>query len=319
MDVRHAVSPVTVVLTRRDLATLMKPRDYLGAVEDAFRATRQGRAHAPPPLHLAVGDRAGFHARCASYRADRAYVALKFNGNFPDNPARTGLPTIQGAVLLCDGSNGSVLAIMDSIELTLRRTAAATALAAHYLARADSTTLAICGCGAQAPAQLAALADVYALKRVRAWDLDTVRVAAFARDASAACDVSVVPCTTLEQAVAGADIVVTCTTSTDPFLDDGHVAPGTFVAAVGADVLEQCAQTGDLHHAIHAGMLRAEDVHAELADLVTGTRPGRTSPDQVWLFDSTGTALEDVASAATAYRRAMACAAGIRVALGANP
>src|SRR5574340_584090 len=123
----------TLMLGRRDIAALMGPEDYLRAVETGFRSYAAGAADAAPPMHLHANAGA-FHAKGACIALDRRYVAVKLNGNFPDNPRRTGLPTIQGVLLLCDGDDGSVLAAMDSIEITSRRTAAATALAASLLA-----------------------------------------------------------------------------------------------------------------------------------------------------------------------------------------
>ena len=133
---------MTLLLSGRDIAGLMQPSDYLEAVERGFRASAQGEAAAPPPL-VVDGEGGSFHAKGANLRLDRPYVALKLNGNFPGNPP--ALPTIQGAILLCDGADGRLLAVMDSIEVTLRRTAAATALAARYLARPEAETILICG------------------------------------------------------------------------------------------------------------------------------------------------------------------------------
>jgi ornithine cyclodeaminase/alanine dehydrogenase-like protein (mu-crystallin family) len=132
------------------------------------------------------------------------------------------------------------------------------------------------------------------------------------------------------------DVVVTCTPSRTPLLAAADVPAGCFVAGVGADsddkhelapdllargvvvadVLEQCARIGDLHHALAAGAMRRDDVHAELADVVSGRRPGRRSPDEVTVFDSTGTALEDVAAAMVVYERALAERRGMRFRLG---
>ena len=311
----------TILLARRDIAALMDNAAWLDSVETGFRAAAEGRALAPPPMALEAIDGA-FHAKGASLMLDRLYVALKLNGNFPLNPDRNGLPTIQGALLLCDGSNGALLAIMDSIEITLRRTAAATALAARFLARPDSATVLICGCGEQGAAQLDALCEVLPLRRAFAWDRDTAKARAFA---AARCrpGLSVEAVGELRDAAA-ADVIVTCTTAATPFLEPGLVADGAFIAAVGADsphksevqpalmkramvvadVLAQCAIMGDLHHAMKAGAMGADDVHAELHELVAGTKPGRTNDAQIILFDSTGTAMQDVAAAASIYARA---------------
>jgi ornithine cyclodeaminase/alanine dehydrogenase-like protein (mu-crystallin family) len=316
---------LTAILSRGDIAGLMERNDWLAAVETGFRAAAEGKAHSPPPMHIEASG-GSFHAKGASLELHRLYVALKFNGNFPGNPAERSLPTIQGAILLCDGATGELLAILDSIEVTLRRTAAATALAARYLARPESETILVCGCGEQGAAQLAALQDLLPLRRCLAWDRDPARAEAFAGEAVA----------DLAAAAAEADVIVACTTAREPFLSPSFVRPGTFVAAVGADspvknevepalmakalvvadVLDQCAAMGDLRAALEIGAMRCEDVHAELSDLVAGTRAGRTDARQITLFDSTGTALQDVASAAFIYERAIRAGGFASMALG---
>ena len=310
---------MTLLLSGPDISGLMRPSDYLEAVESGFRAGAEGRAAGPAPMAIA-GDGGSFHAKGASLSLDRRYVALKLNGNFPDNPP--SLPTIQGAILLCDGADGRLLAVLDSIEVTLRRTAAATALAARFLARADADSILICGCGMQAMAQIEALVEVLPLRACFAWDRDAGRAERFAREVQRVLGLEARPIDKIE---AGAcDVIVACTTAREPFLGPDHVGPGSFVAAVGADspdknevqpelmakarvvvdVLEQCVEMGDLRHAIRAGAMRATDVHAGLGALVTGTAAGRTGEAQIFVFDSTGTALQDVASAAAIYERA---------------
>lgn len=311
----------TLLLTRAEIAGLMKPSDYLGAVEMAFRLSKQGQTDAPLPMAIHGLGGGAFHAKGAAMLGERKLAALKLNGNFPGNPAR-GLPTIQGVILLCDAETGAVLAIMDSIELTLRRTAAASALAAKHLARRGAETLAIVGCGAQARAQAEALADVMALERGVAFDIDAEKARAFATEMQ-----GVLPfdaATSLRDATRAADVIVTCTTARTPILDAGDVSPGAFIAAVGADnpekseiapalmaraavvtdALAQCLVMGDLRHAVEAGAMTADGVRAELGDLVVGAKRGRLRDDEIVIFDSTGTAIQDVASAAVVYARA---------------
>ena len=303
------------------LARLMSLDDYVTAVEAAFRSHAEGRTSQPMPLHIEV-EGGGFHAKGAFVALDRGYVAVKVNSNYPGNPAR-GLPTIQGAVLLCDASNGKLLAILDSGEITAKRTAAATALATRYLARRDAATVAICGCGGQGRAQLAAIAGTRKLQRVLAWDADAAKARRFAREMSDALALEVIHVHELREATLASGIVVTATTSHAPFLTADCVRAGTFVAAIGADnphkselhpdlfapakvvvdSLEQASVMGDLHHAIAAGKATRDAVHAELAELVAGRKPGRTSGAEITIFDSTGLAIQDVASAAMAYTR----------------
>lgn len=326
--------PDVLIIARRDIQRVMTPRDYLEAADLAFRAAGTGRASSPPPLHLPMS-RGGFHAKGASIALDRDYVAVKVNGNFPGNPAELGLPTIQGAILLADGSNGVLLAILDSIEVTLRRTAAASALAAKHLARPQSETLLICGCGEQGRAHVTALGEALALRRCLLWDSNVDRAHKLAREVAG--EMEVVAVRDLEQAAASADVITTCTTAREPFLDVEHVRPGTFLAAVGADnpdkseiaprlmaratmvadSLAQCAAMGDLRHAIHAGAMTEADVHAELGQILAGARPGRRDPTEIIIFDSTGTGLQDVAVAAVAYERCNAAGGGRRIALAA--
>jgi ornithine cyclodeaminase/alanine dehydrogenase-like protein (mu-crystallin family) len=326
--------PPALILTRADVARLMSPSDTLATVEAGFRALAEGRAVSPPPLHIGA-EGGAFHGKGASLIGSRHYVALKFNGNFPGNPQRMGLPTIQGAILLCDGRDGSLLAILDSQEITLRRTAAASALAARLLARPDSNTLAVCGCGAQGRAHVQALAQVFALRDVFLWDLDVDRAAALASELGGAA-YAMHSVRDMRDATAAADIIATCTTACTPFLGPDDVRPGTFVAAVGADspakneiepallaratvvadVLAQCESMGDLRHAIAAGAMVCADVHAELADVVAERKPRRRSREEIFVFDSTGTAIEDVASAAYVYERARERGVGLAVSLG---
>lgn len=321
-----------LALTRGEIRALMDSADYLRAVEEGFSGLHNGTADCRAPLSLEAAA-GGFHAKAASLSLERPYVALKFNANFPGNGGSGGLPTIQGAILLCDGETGSLLAIMDSIEVTARRTAAATALAAKHLARSDSETVLICGCGDQAAAQLEALLGVLPLRRGLCWDADAERANAFARKFRAK---SVTAVDDLASAARESDVIVTCTTATKPFLTTDMPKPGTFIAAVGADaphkseivpglmaqalvvtdLTAQCAVMGDLHHAVKAGVMRASDVHAELGEIVAGAKPGRTNADQLILFDSTGVAVQDVASAAQIYKRALAAGARTRINLG---
>jgi len=324
-----------LLFTRADVRRLLDLDVCIAAVESAFRALADGAAIGPGVLgtHVAGG---GFHVKTAGLLGPRPRYVAKINANFPGNPARHGLPTIQGVLALFDAADGRVLALMDSGELTAHRTAAATAVAARHLARPDSGTIAILGCGLQGRHQLRALGRVLPLRRVLAWDTDRRALAGFAAELEAERGIEVTTVAGEPGAFLPADVIVTCTPSRVPILTRARVAPGTFVAGVGADsddkselapdllagavvvadILEQCARIGDLHHALEAGAMRIEDVHAELSQVVSGRRPGRTSPDEVTVFDSTGTALEDVAAAVAVYERGVAEGVGLEVALG---
>jgi ornithine cyclodeaminase/alanine dehydrogenase-like protein (mu-crystallin family) len=299
---------MTLLLSARDVAELLTLDDCIAAVEDGFRAHGEGRL-AKSGILSAHAESGAFHIKTASYRN---FFAAKTNANFPGNRAAFDLPTIQGLLLLFDATNGVPLAVMDSGEITVRRTAAATAVAAKYLARPDSRVLEVYGCGRQSRVQVEAIARVFAIDRVIAHDIDEAAVRRFAEHFTLASDG--VP-----------DIIVTCTTSKTPFLSS---APrGAFIAAVGADnpgksevdpilmrastivtdLTEQAIGHGDLHHAPDAL------VHAELGEIVAGKKRGRASSDEIIVFDSTGVGFQDAAAAAIVYERAVESGRGTKI------
>lgn len=322
-------------LDRQDVVALLPIADCIAAVENAFASHANGELPAAPGVlgtHVAAG---GFHVKTAALGTSPGYFAAKINANFPGNPERHGLPAIQGMIGLFDIANGRPLALTDSIEITTLRTAAASAVAARHLARAGATTLAICGCGNQGRAHLRALQPVRKLRRVLAFDKDPERARQFARDMTAESGIEVLATENLGDAVRASDICVTCTPARGPLVLAEHLRTGQFFAAVGADsegkqefepgallrarvvadVIAQAATMGELQHAIAAGLMTEDDVHAELGQVVARRRPGRTSDDQIFLFDSTGTALQDVAAVAIVYERALQSGRGLKLSL----
>jgi ornithine cyclodeaminase/alanine dehydrogenase-like protein (mu-crystallin family) len=286
-------------------------------------------------VHVAEG---GFHVKAAALNVwGRLLFAAKINANFPGNPGRHGLPTIQGMLGLFDAERGAPLALMDSMSLTTIRTAAATAVAARHLARRPSATLAIIGCGAQARPHVVAISAVRPITDVVAFDTNAGAMKSFIAAELGASSRRVSGAATLEAACAGADIIVTSTPSRAAFLFAEHVRPGTFVGAVGADNehkhevdpglmqgagvvvddLDQCATIGDLHHALDAGVMRRPDVRATLGEVIIDPARGRQRDDEIIVFDSTGVAIEDVAAAALVLERAEAAGAGTVTSLGA--
>jgi ornithine cyclodeaminase/alanine dehydrogenase-like protein (mu-crystallin family) len=334
---RPGSAHATLVLSREDVVRLLPMADCIHAIELALPRHARGESIAPAVLGTHV-EGGGFHVKTAGLGSaveGRPVFAAKVNANFPANPDQRDLPTIQGVIALFDGADGRVLALLDSIEITSLRTAAATAVAARHLAP-RSGVVTVCGCGEQSRYQLRALACVRSLRRVMAFDLQPQRAARFSVDMAAELGVETAVIGGPDEVAAETDIWITCTTARRWFLGRDHVAAGAFVAAVGADnpekhelepellarnvviadLLEQCAAMGDLHHAIAAGLMRREQVRAELADVVSGRKPGRRSAEEIVIFDSTGTALQDVAAAALVYERACSTGAGVPVRLG---
>lgn len=318
-----------LLLTDGDIRHLLDMALVIERIEQAFAA--QGRGETLSSGHTHTDSLQGeFHVKTGGLPN---VFGAKVNGAFApvDGSAR---PSIRGMILLFDASDGTPLAIMDSGAITSARTGAATAVAAKYLARTNSSVLTIAGCGTQGAAQLTALAQVLPIQSVFAWSRSPTRAEAYCERMSSLLGQSVRPVQDLRSATAGSDVIVTCTPATEPFLDVDAVSPGAFVAAVGADsprkqellpellaksrvvpdVLAQCVEVGELHHAVETGLMQPHDIHAELGAIVAGRALGRTDDKEIFVFDSTGTALQDVAAGVLVYEKALAEGVGTQFA-----
>jgi ornithine cyclodeaminase/alanine dehydrogenase-like protein (mu-crystallin family) len=315
----------TLLLPRSAVEGLLSIPECIDAVENMFRL--QGEGKLPPPEVLAVkSDRGGLHIKAGLLPGANGYIVAKLNANFPLNREASGLPTIQGVVVVFDAENGAPLAVLDSIAITITRTAAASAVAAKYLARPGSSVATICGCGEQAVAQLRALRTVLPLRKIYAFDIAGGRAEKLASQLGSEFAGGVESVPQLAPALRHSDVCITCTTATAFFVHKEDVRAGTFVAAVGADdshkqeidpsllasakvvadSLDQCCTIGDTYHAIAQGLIRKEDIYAELSEIVAGTKPARSGDDEIIVFDSTGVALEDAVAAVAVYEKARA-------------
>ena len=242
-------------------------------------------------------------------------IGVKAVTVFPDNGTQD-LPMVQAGVLLFDGTTGSLVGACEANTLTTRRTAAASAVAAKRLARADARRLLVVGTGALAPMAVRAHAHVRRYDRVEVWgrDLDkAAKVVASLADDGIAAGVAA----DLDDAVPEADVISCVTGSTEPLVKGALVRPGTHVDLIGGfshqmreaddevvrrasvfvDTYDDAAIAGDIAQPLESGLLTTDDLLADLAELVAGTHPGRTSDDEVTMFKSAGTALEDLAAA----------------------
>ena len=319
----------TLLLQRSDVAELLSLEDCIDAVEKIFRLQGEGKVPVPGILGVRAKN-GGLHVKAGLLPGEKSYVVAKLNTNFPDNGARFGLPTIQGVIVLYDAENGCPLAVLDSIDVTIKRTAAASAVAAKYLARKNSSVGIVCGCGQQGRAQLRAIHSVLPLEKVYAFDLNERAAQDLARELASELRLEIEPVCDPWRAIKKSDICVTCTTACEFFVRKEDVSPGTFIAAVGADdehkqeidpalmasakvvadSLEQCCAIGDTHHAIARRLMRKEDIYAELGEIVAEKKPGRTTDDEIIIFDSTGVAIEDAVTAAAVYEKARASGIG---------
>lgn len=304
----------TMILRSRDVRMLLNMREVIDAVEKAFAAYADGQAKMPPKAYLSVDN--------GDFRAMPAFLpgaaGLKWVNVHPCNP-NLGLPTVMATLILNDPANGYPLAIMDATELTAFRTGAAAAIASKYMAKKDTHSIGLVGAGRQAYTQLLAHAELFTIQDVRVFDRNNSAVSKFVAsfpglDVHAA---------SLEE-TAAADIVCTVTPAREPLLMKRHIRPGTHINAIGADAagkeelepsllndsvvvvddLTQAAKAGEINIPVSTGLFRIEQVFATLGELVSGRKVLSRNSGTITVFDSTGVAIEDLATAQLIYEKA---------------
>jgi ornithine cyclodeaminase len=327
---------VVLVLDREDVRRLVGMPDAITAVREAFVAVDQGRAVMPAPLELRLPEVDGeLHVKGAYLRGTPVF-AVKTATGFYRNPA-LGLPSSGGLTLVYDAQTGMLrLLVADGGLLTDLRTAAAGALAADLLAREDASVAAVIGAGGQARYQLQALREVRPISQVRVWARRREAAERCAGD-MVATGIAAVAVASAREAVHGADVVVTATSASEPLIEAGWLAAGAHVTAAGADMphkqeldpwilaeadkyvadsVDGAAESGELHHAIAAGVFTAGSVYAELGALASGRLPGRTSAEGLTVADLTGLGIQDAAMAVLIARLAAQRGGGRDLPLG---
>ncbi|HVX81301.1 MAG TPA: ectoine utilization protein EutC [Devosiaceae bacterium] len=324
--------PEITILTEAELRRLVPlDADAIACVENAFRALATRPVVMPPILRLDIKEANGEVDVKTAYVPGLTSFAIKISPGFFDNP-KLGLPSVNGLMVVLSATTGLLeAALFDNGYLTDVRTAAAGAVAAKHLARADAESAAVLGAGVQARLQLEALTLVRPIRRARLWARDADKATAAARALSDELGIPVVPAMSALEAVKGADIVVTTTPATSPILMESWLEPGQHVTAMGSDAghkneidpgvfarlsayvpdrLSQTRLLGELHHAIEAGTVSPEADFAELGAVLAGTAPVRRSGEAITLCDLTGTGVQDTAIANLALARARAAHAG---------
>jgi thiomorpholine-carboxylate dehydrogenase len=284
---------------------LLRMEEVIPAMERALSDFSSGKVVQPVRTMLPVDEHQGFLGLMPAYTG--AALGTKLVAFYPRN---TEVPTHHATILLFKPETGEPLANMDGRLITEVRTAAVSAVATQHLASSDASVLAIIGSGVQAHSHLDALRLVRNFREVRVWS--PRRAAAFAKEHG------VRAATSAEEAVRGADVVVTATTSPTPVLSGGWLAPGTHINAVGAprpdwrelddEVLERSRVYVDSREAAlkeSGDVIAAGEIFAEIGEVVSGAKPGRRSAEEITLFKSLGLAVEDVATAELVYLKAL--------------
>ncbi|EAU41679.1 ornithine cyclodeaminase protein [Fulvimarina pelagi HTCC2506] len=327
--------PDVRILTERELrAEIGLDVALVNAIEDAFLALATKPVVMPPILRLDIPEHRGEMDVKTAYVPGLSGFALKVSPGFFDNP-KLGLPSVNGLMMLLSSTTGLVEALfLDNGYLTDLRTAAAGAVAARHLARADAKSAAILGAGVQAGLQLEALMLVRPIERAVLWARDTEKATAKARALSEKLEIPVEAVSSAREAVESADVIVTTTPSTAPLIEAGWLRSGQHVTAMGsdaehkneidpqaiagadlyvADSLSQTRRLGELHHAIEAGLVSNDASFPELGAVIAGSASGRPSDTAFTIVDLTGTGVQDTAIATLAHARIVRSGAGTTI------
>ena len=328
------------LVTAAEIDQALDVRTLMERLRSAFRAEI---ANPPRTLHhiessLGPGEPGGGDlivmpawvrgtARAGDMSGRRGYIGVKIQSVFPDNRAvanrANGVPTLTGVYVLMSGRTGEPLGLLDAPTLTAWRTAAASALAATYLARQDAERLLVVGAGALVPHLIKAHAQARPIRNVLIWNRTPATAEKLAKHLSRP-DMKIAATTDLEGAVRGADIICTATGSHEPLIKGEWLQPGVHMDCVGGyrpDMREvddaamsharvfvdtrsgAMSEAGDIIGPLESGTITTDDIAADLHDLARGEKAGRRYHDQITLFKSVGVALEDLAAATLAFER----------------
>ncbi|AKG91034.1 alanine dehydrogenase, Archaeoglobus fulgidus type [Geoglobus ahangari] len=314
----------TLILSRDDVESILTMEMCMRAVEHAFELHGKGLTQMPAKIYLTFekGD----------LRAMPAYIeghaGIKWVNSHPHNREK-GLPTVMALLIYNDPETGFPLAVMDATHITNMRTGAAGGIAAKYLARKDSRVFGFVGCGMQARTQLLALKEVFDVEVVKCYDLNESVAREFASFAS---ELGIDAKVTGLQDACSCDVLTTTTPSREPVVKDEWIGEGVHINAIGADApgkqelessilkrakvvvddYEQAIHSGEVNVPISKGEMRKEDIYASIGEIVAGLKPGRESEKEITIFDSTGLAIQDIATATLVYERAVELGKGVR-------
>jgi len=328
---------MTLLLSRKDVESVLKMQDCLAAVETAFGELARGKANMPQRSVIRVSEHKGLFLGMPAYiGGDLNALGLKVVTVYPDNPTQHDLPTTLGTLMFCDPATGKAIAIMDAGYLTAVRTGAASGVATKYLARDESKTCVVFGAGVQARKQLEALKIVRPIEKVYVLDVVPEAKERFAADMSAELGLDITPTDDAQSALNEADIVVTASSSHDPVFDGNWLKPGTHINNIGshspdareldttavarskfvADLREaNLAEAGDILIPIKEEAVTEDHIYASLGEIVVGTKPGRENSEEITIFKSCGLAIQDVSTASAVYKAARERGVGTEVEL----
>ncbi len=323
---------MALILNREDLIKILQMSDCINAVEKAFAELANGTAVLP--LRIGIKPENGLCLYMPAYLKESQALACKVVSVYKDNPVKHNLPTTIGKVLLQNPETGEVKCIMDGGYLTAVRTGAASGVATKYLANEETNKIAgIFGAGVQAKMQLWAVCEVRKIEKALVYDLSEEAADKFVSEMSKKLNIDIIKVRAPEE-VLTADIICTATSSTTPIFDGNKLKPGTHINGIGShtpnareldtvtikksllvgDSTEACFnEAGDIIIPFKNGEITQSHFYAELGEIVTGKKKGRTNKEQITLFKSNGLAIQDAATAKLVYDKALEMGMGKEV------
>jgi len=310
-----------VFLTDSKIRKLINIPEALRVSQEAFKAHGQNKFQMPAKIYLHLDKYRGDFRAMPAYLEKPEACGIKWVNVHPGNK-KYGLPSVMALIILNAPKTGLPLAVLDGTYITNLRTGAAGGIAAKYLARKDSSRIALIGCGAQAQTQLMALNEILDIKTVFLYDCLKSQAEIFLKK-TRYLGLEMIVHNRVKDCVREADILVTTTPSRKPIINSEWIKKGTHINAIGADAkgkqeldpeilrkakvvvddITQACHSGEINVPLAKGIFKKAEIQANLGEIITGRKKGRTSADEITLFDSTGLAILDIAIADYVYRK----------------
>jgi alanine dehydrogenase len=315
----------TLLLKQSEIKELIEMKEVIENVETAYSVHAQRKVQMPAKKYLFFKKYGGDLRIMPCFIRGLDQAGVKCVNVHPQNHPKYGLPTVMGLIELVDPKTGFPIGVMDGTCITNMRTGAAGGVATKYLARKDSETLGLVGAGVQALTQLMAIKEVMDIKEVKVSCRTCTTRENFAKMITEKYGIKATAVDTIKEAVINSDVISTTTPAREPVVKREWVSDGTHINAMGADApgkqeleshliekakividcWDQASHSGEINIPVHEGIIRRSDIRANIGDIITGTKPGRESDDEITVFDSTGLAVQDVVTAWNIYEKAL--------------
>lgn len=314
----------TLILSQKDIKPLLSMKDTIEAVEKAFKDFALGKTQILPRKYLVFEKYAGKTGYMPAYIDTLDAAGIKIVSAHDENPKKHGLPRVTATLVLTDPKTGLPLAIMDATYTTMMRTGAIGAIAAKHLARKNSKVVGIIGTGVQGRGQLMGLMEIQDIKQALVYDVMPEQARKFVQEVGKQFGIDVLEADTTQRVTEHSDILVTSTNSKTPVINDEWIKPGLHITTMGVsapgsqeiptetfkrsklviDDFNQTSQMGGINVPFSKGLLKKEDIYAEIGEILLGKKPGRTSGEEITVFVTSGLPIQDIAVARLVYEKA---------------